>query len=85
MYAPVAYRAAILYFVVQDLQKVNHMYQFSLNWFRSVFIKSLDLTNAMKEDQSKAGDSDGEDDPLKLLNNTFSVEERIELLIQTVT
>jgi len=85
MYAPVAYRAAILYFVVQDLQKVNHMYQFSLNWFRSVFIKSLDLTNAMKEDQSKAGDSDGEDDTLKLLNNTFSVEERIELLIQTVT
>ena len=85
MYAPVAYRAAILYFVVQDLQKVNHMYQFSLNWFRSVFIKSLDLTNAMKEDQNKAGDSDGEDDTLKLLNNTFSVEERIELLIQTVT
>ena len=50
MYAPVAYRVAFIYFVVQDLQKVNHMYQFSLNWFRSVFIKSLDLTNTMKED-----------------------------------
>jgi len=34
IYAPVAYRAAILYFVVQDLQKVNNMYQFSLSWFK---------------------------------------------------
>lgn len=86
MYSPVAYRAAILYFVVQDLQKINSMYQFSLAWFKSVFIKSLELTNALKEDASKAGgESEGEDDALKLLNNTFSVEERIELLMKTFT
>lgn len=86
MYSPVAYRAAILYFVVQDIQKINNMYQFSLGWFKSVFTKSLELTNAMKEDPSKPGaESEGEDDGLKLLNNTFSVEDRIELLIKTFT
>lgn len=86
MYSPVAYRASILYFVVQDLQKVNSMYQFSLAWFKSVFVKSLELTNALKEDASKAGgESEGEEDALKLLNNTFSVEERIELLMKTFT
>jgi dynein heavy chain len=37
VYAPVAYRAAVLYFIAQDLQKVNNMYVFSLNWFKEIF------------------------------------------------
>lgn len=85
IYAPVAYRAAVLYFVVQDLQKVQNMYRFSLSWFKSVFVKSLELTNAMRDDPGKLTESDDEggnaDQPLKLLNNTFSVEERIDLLM----
>ena len=59
------------------------MYQFSLDWFRAIFIKSLELTNALKDD-SKEEDEDV-DDTLRLLNNTFSVEDRINLLIKTVT
>lgn len=35
-YAPVAFRAAVLYFALQDLAKVNPMYQFSLRWFKDV-------------------------------------------------
>ena len=36
LYAPVAYRAAVLYFIVQDLQKLNPMYKFSLGWFKDL-------------------------------------------------
>ena len=84
-YAAVAYRASILFFVVQDLQKVNHMYQFSLNWFTSIFTRALELTNALREEHGKPEDSDEEGQSLKVLNNTFSVEERIELLMKTFT
>lgn len=34
LYAPVAFRASTLYFVVQDLARVNSMYSFSLAWFK---------------------------------------------------
>ena len=85
IYAPVAYRAAILYFVVQDLLKVNHMYQFSLSWFKVIFSKSLELTNAMRDDTKDQDSDDGKDDTLKLLNNSFSVNERIDLLMKTFT
>ena len=48
-------------------------------------MKSLELTNSLKEDQNKEGEDSGDDDGLGLLNNTFSVDERIELLIKTFT
>lgn len=56
-----AYRAAILYFVVQDLQKVNSMYQFSLSWFKQIFSKSLELTNVVRDDPGKLEESDEDD------------------------
>ena len=37
MYAPVAIRAAHLYFAVTELVQVNPMYQYSLKWFLNVF------------------------------------------------
>ena len=37
MYAPVAIRAAHLYFAVTELVQVNEMYQYSLKWFLNVF------------------------------------------------
>lgn len=30
-----------LYFVVQDLAKIEHMYQFSLSWFLLLFTQTL--------------------------------------------
>ena len=95
-YAPVAYRATILFFIVQDLSKINHMYQFSLEWFKAIFKKSLELTNVVRPDPEKQSDrrgssheesdserqdqASGQDKASK-----FSREDRIEFLIQTFT
>ncbi|KAK6632535.1 hypothetical protein RUM43_013303 [Polyplax serrata] len=43
-YRPVAARASLLYFVLNDLCKVNPMYQFSLKAFTIVFHKALATT-----------------------------------------
>ncbi|EPQ07949.1 Dynein heavy chain 14, axonemal [Myotis brandtii] len=40
-YLPIATRGALLYFVVASLTQINHMYQFSLDWFRQVFLSSV--------------------------------------------
>eukprot|EP01135_Chromosphaera_perkinsii_P002940 Nk52_evm51s230 gene=Nk52_evmTU51s230 len=40
-YRPVAARASLLYFLLNDLQKINPMYQFSLKAFNVVFHKSI--------------------------------------------
>lgn len=32
-YVPMAVRGSILYFCVQDLIKIDYMYQYSLNWY----------------------------------------------------
>ena len=84
VYSPVAYRASILYFVVKDLQKVNSMYQFSLTWFKQIFVKSLELSNVTRDDPGAVG-SDDDDNSLALLNNTFSLDDRIDLIIKTFT
>ena len=34
-------RAAVLYFVLNDLNKINPMYQFSLDWYKKLFEKSI--------------------------------------------
>lgn len=51
-YNPAAYRAAIMYFLVNDLQKIEYMYQFSLKWFVSIFEEELGPntdTNSMSD------------------------------------
>lgn len=40
-YRPVATRASILYFVLNDLRKINRMYQFSLKSFVSIFKRAI--------------------------------------------
>jgi dynein heavy chain len=40
-YQPVAARAAMLFFVVKDLSKLEHVYQFSLKWFMDIFEAEL--------------------------------------------
>ena len=43
-YRPVARRAAILYFILNDLYKINVMYQFSLKAFYQVFREAINRT-----------------------------------------
>jgi len=81
LYAPVAFRAAVLYFAVSDLYKINCMYQFSLTWFTNVFMTSLKLASMLQEKKEVVI----EDEEYKLLNNKFTADERINILIKTFT
>ena len=40
-YIPVAVRAAILFFCIADLAMVDPMYQYSLNWFKQLFVDGI--------------------------------------------
>jgi dynein heavy chain len=42
-YRRVAVRAALLYFILVDISKIDHMYQFSLSAFLTVFVKTMDI------------------------------------------
>lgn len=41
LYMPVANRAQILFFCIVDLQHINIMYQYSLEWFIVIFNNSI--------------------------------------------
>ncbi|CAL6082691.1 Dynein_heavy chain [Hexamita inflata] len=43
-YVPMARRGAILYFCVQDLMRIDFMYQYSLNWYINLYNQSIDQT-----------------------------------------
>jgi len=45
IYKPVAVRASKLYFLCTDMSKLNHMYQFTHQWFFDVFLNQLKLTD----------------------------------------
>ncbi|TGZ69565.1 hypothetical protein CRM22_003672 [Opisthorchis felineus] len=49
LYRPAAARASLLYFILNDLNKINPIYQFSLKAFRSVFEVAIDRTEAAEE------------------------------------
>nr|XP_048295519.1 dynein axonemal heavy chain 14 [Myodes glareolus] len=50
-YLPIATRGALLYFVLASLTQVEYMYQFSLEWFRQVFVFStVSKTKEQKPD-----------------------------------
>jgi len=40
-YRPVAYRTSLLFFCISDLAAVDPMYQYSLNWFIELFVRSI--------------------------------------------
>ncbi|KAJ1636012.1 dynein heavy chain [Pavlovales sp. CCMP2436] len=40
-YRPVAYRTSLLFFCISDLASVDPMYQYSLNWFIELFVRSI--------------------------------------------
>ncbi len=39
LYRPVALRASLLFFAISDLAAVDPMYQYSLGWFISLFVR----------------------------------------------
>lgn len=96
-YAPVAYRAAVLYFAVQDLSKVNPIYQFSLRWFKDIFLRAMHVTNSLKgadAESEAAQGTDGHDESSSAQGKAtsaasaaggVSVSDRITLLVTTLT
>lgn len=54
-YLPIASRAADLYNVLADLTQINHMYQFSLEWFIDKYIKAVLLGSEAQEKTADGG------------------------------
>eukprot|EP00064_Thunnus_orientalis_P009532 superscaffoldBa00001216_g9556 len=52
-YRPVAVRASLLYFIMNDLNKINAMYQFSLKAFNVVFHKAVEMAEACEDVKSR--------------------------------
>ncbi|KAF7661524.1 hypothetical protein LDENG_00258930 [Lucifuga dentata] len=52
-YRPVAVRASLLYFILNDLNKINPMYQFSLKAFNVVFHKAVEMAEAYVDVKSR--------------------------------
>ena len=48
-YLEVASYAGVLFFTICELSAVNHMYQYSLNWFINLFCNSIDLAEKSEE------------------------------------
>jgi len=61
-YRPVAYRASILFFCINDLANIDPMYQYSLQWFIKLFSLGVE----------KAPESTEHDQRLNNLNNYFT-------------
>jgi len=45
-YRPVAFRAALLFFCIADLEIVDSMYSYSLQWFTTLFVKGVQMAEA---------------------------------------
>ena len=48
-YLEVASYAGVLFFTISELCAVNHMYQYSLNWFINLFCNSIDVAEKSEE------------------------------------
>ena len=68
-YRPVAYRASILFFCIVDLNGIDPMYEYSLQWFMNLFKIGVELATPSKEHEER----------LENLNSyfTFSLYENI--------
>ncbi|KAM9806325.1 dynein axonemal heavy chain 11 isoform 1-T1 [Syngnathus typhle] len=53
IYRPAAERASLLFFIINDLNKINPMYQFSLKSFISVFSKAMDHVECEEDVSSR--------------------------------
>ena len=48
-YRPVAYRASILFFCIVDLNGIDPMYEYSLQWFMNLFKLGVEAAPPSKE------------------------------------
>ena len=51
-FLPIANRGADLYFVLAHLPQINCMYQFSLDWFKEMYVKAIQLATGGQEGPS---------------------------------
>jgi dynein heavy chain len=52
-YVPVAIRTQILFFCTTDLTHVDPMYQYSLEWFREIFLKTIEKAEQSDDVQTR--------------------------------
>uniref|UniRef100_A0A8D1IYR5 Dynein axonemal heavy chain 11 n=1 Tax=Sus scrofa TaxID=9823 RepID=A0A8D1IYR5_PIG len=52
-YRPVAARASLLYFVINDLRKINPIYQFSLKAFNLLFQRAIEQADKVEDAQGR--------------------------------
>ncbi|XP_048655651.1 dynein axonemal heavy chain 11 isoform X1 [Marmota marmota marmota] len=52
-YRPVAARASLLYFVINDLRKINPIYQFSLKAFNMLFHRAIEQADKVEDPQGR--------------------------------
>ncbi|XP_034877289.1 dynein heavy chain 11, axonemal [Mirounga leonina] len=52
-YRPVAARASLLYFVINDLRKINPIYQFSLKAFNMLFLRAIEQADKVEDVQGR--------------------------------
>ena len=84
VYLPIAQRASCLYFVLQDMQKINSMYQFSMLQFKDIFTRSLELSNVARVEHPHSKDEEEHYASLKS-KKMMTIPDRIDLLIQAIT
>ena len=52
---PVAFRAATLFFCINDLRIIDPMYQYSLNWFIDLFVSAITDSEQCTEVEKRIG------------------------------
>ena len=55
MYKPVAFRGAVLYFCISDLATIDPMYQYSLQWFKNLFVQAIRLAEQSDDIATRIG------------------------------
>lgn len=71
-YVPVAVRTQILFFCVSDLSNVDPMYQYSLEWFLSIFMAGIANSERAGRKTFHTQNSGSADRKIMLLPLTFS-------------
>ena len=75
-YRPVATRASVLFFCISDLAIVDPMYQYSLAWFISLFIRGIeeaDKPEEMEDEEARAAlPADDVEARIVILNEYFT-------------
>ena len=80
-YIPVAVRGALVYFLVDQLWVLEHLYQYSMGNFVSIFKKGMDAADGKREGEEGGGEEGGGDQAAA--GGAAALKARVELLIET--